>query len=118
MLGESRVRGSAWFPLLVNPVHSFRSIRVRDIELWNRFRHNLGKFLKHGLGYCHRYVSVLSGITRGLSERLTVLILERVAANMSPVFQLDVAEGDVISLLQKFKALQEERIYAYNIFHQ
>ncbi|XP_003744770.1 required for excision 1-B domain-containing protein isoform X2 [Galendromus occidentalis] len=31
---------------------------------------------------------------------------------------LDVAEGDVIYLLQKFKALQEERIYTYNVFHE
>lgn len=33
-------------------------------------------------------------------------------------FQLDVAEGDVISLLQRFKSLQEERIYTYNLFHE
>lgn len=33
-------------------------------------------------------------------------------------FQLDVAEGDVISLLKKFKALQEERAYTYNLFHE
>lgn len=33
-------------------------------------------------------------------------------------FQLDMAEGDVISLLKKFKALQEERAYTYNLFHE
>jgi len=31
---------------------------------------------------------------------------------------LDIAEGDVITLLQKFRALQEERAYTYNIFHE
>lgn len=31
---------------------------------------------------------------------------------------LDVAEGDVISLLKKLKALQEERAYTYNLFHE
>jgi len=31
---------------------------------------------------------------------------------------LDTAEGDVITLLQKFRALQEERAYTYNIFHE
>ncbi|OQR66412.1 hypothetical protein BIW11_14178 [Tropilaelaps mercedesae] len=42
----------------------------------------------------------------------------RCQMQMSSNEQLDVADGDVISLLKKFKALQEERAYTYNLFHE